>query len=251
MMYAKTTYVAGDTIDVQYTIPRRCVPMASRGARESKTSDAVQKYNLKMAERRLTRILNENFRAGDIHLVLTYAKNSRPETSEQAKKHIRLFNRKLRGYFKRQGRELKYLYTTAYGTRGAIHHHIVISTMDVREIRAMWPYGGSHAEIMYGNDFSKLAAYIVKQSKMGLSDAEKLSGKKWSGSRNLVIPEPRRKISQAKRWRDPPKPIRGYYIDLESVESGVSPVTGMPYLFYRMIKLKTGGNQKYEYTIRQ
>ena len=113
--------------------------MASRGARESKTADAVQKYNLKMAERRLTRILNENFRAGDIHLVLTYAKHNRPDTSEQAKKHIQLFFRRLRRNLKRPGRELKRLGTTAYGTRGAIHHHIVISTMDVREIRAMWP----------------------------------------------------------------------------------------------------------------
>ena len=38
-------------------------------------------------------------------------------------------------------------------------------------------------------------------------------------------------------WKEPPTARPGYIIDLDSVDAGVSPVTGIPYLFYRMIEI--------------
>ena len=190
-----------------------------------------------MAERKLTRLLNANFKARDIHLVLTYRRDDRPPP-EEAKKRLRNFIGRLRRFFTRRGQELKYIAATAYGTKGAIHHHLVISTMDARELRSLWPYGGSHAEYLYeSGDYARLAAYIVRQAKHGLAEADQIDEKKWHGSRNLIRPKPHKQEVPATVWREPPAAWPGYIIDLDSVDAGVSPVTGIPYLFYRMLKI--------------
>lgn len=236
-MYYITEYTAGRTIDVHRTFSKRYGKHYTREGASSATVPSVQEYNTKIAERKLARILNENFVPNDIYLTLTYAKDRRP-TPEEAKKQIKAFLRKLRKIFRDEGRELKYVWTTAYGERGAIHHHLVISTIDTRKLRPLWPHGGSHAECLYDNgEYSGLASYICRQAKIGLTEGEKLGARKWSGSRNLIIPPPRRREVTAATWREPPKPKPGYIIDVDSIDDGISPVSGIPYLFYRMIRI--------------
>lgn len=236
-MYYITKYIAGQTIEVQKTFSKRYGKKYTRAGPCASSLVAVQEYNLKTATRKLTRILNANFVPNDVYLTLTYARDRRP-TPEDAKKQIQAFLRKLRKLFRDEGRELKYVWTTAYGERGAIHHHLVIPTMDVRRLRPLWPYGGCHAEFLYDNgEYSGLASYICRQSKLGLSEGEKLNTRKWSGSRNLIIPPPDKKEVDAEAWREPPKPIKGYIVDVDSIDDGLSPTTGIPYLFYRMLRL--------------
>lgn len=224
-------------MDVQHTFSRRYGKNIRRGANVEPTPAAVKEYNRKLAERKLTRLINANFGPNDIHLVLTYRRDDRP-TPEESKKRLRNFLSRLRRYFAKQGRELKYIAATAYGTRGAIHHHLVISTMDARDLRKLWPHGGSHTEYLYENgDYPRLAAYIVRQAKQGLTEAEQIDEKRWHGSRNLIKPKPQKREVPAAVWREPPAAWPGYIIDLDSVDAGVSPVTGIPYLFYRMIEI--------------
>lgn len=236
-MYLKTVYHAGVTIDVQNTFSRRYGKKIGRGTNAQATPPAVREYNRKLAERKLTRLINANFGPGDIHLVLTYTPANRP-TPAEAKRRLKNFLKRLRRYYKSRGRELKYIAATAYGTKGAIHHHLVINTMDARDLRELWPYGGSHAEYLHEDkEYSRLATYIVRQAKKGLAEAEQIDEHLWSGSRNLVKPKPEKREVPATVWREPPRPRPGYVIDLDSVDAGVSPVTGIPYLFYRMIRI--------------
>ena len=55
-------------------------------------------YNKKLAERELTRILNENFGLGDLSIIGTYRKAERP-TPEQAKKDREKFLRNSENIF--------------------------------------------------------------------------------------------------------------------------------------------------------
>lgn len=236
-IYYITEYTAGQTVDVQRTFSRRYGKYYSREKRQAVTPVAVEEHNRTLAERKLTRTINANFIHNDMHLVLTYERGKRPPP-EEAKKQIKAFLRKLRRMFAKEGRELKYIWTTAYGERGGIHHHLIISTMDARKIRALWPYGGNHVTYLYDeNDYSALASYFVRQAKAGLTEDERLGSRKWSGSRNLIIPPPRRREVTAATWREPPRPKPGYIIDLDSMDGGVNPVTGIPFLFYRMIRI--------------
>lgn len=233
-MYLKKTYTAGITKEVHNTYSARYGKNISRGGNVNRTPEAVKNYNTKMAHRELTRLINENYSPGDIHLVLTYFRGERPGP-KQAKKNLNAFLRKLRGYFKKQKSELKYIAVTAFGDRGAIHHHLIINTMDGRDIREMWPFGGSHVEYLYPDgEYSALAWYFIQQSRK--SPAGELTGKKrWTCSKNLKRPVPTVKEVDAKTWREPPKAEPGYIIDVNSIDAGINPISGIPYLFYRMI----------------
>lgn len=231
-MYRKKMWKAGNTIEVHKTY------YANRGRRRGKkqnpTSEAVMKYNEKLAFWILTRLINENFMPGDLFLSPTYRI---PVTPAEAKKYLAKFLRDLRAYFRKQGKELKYISVTAYGKHGSIHHHIVINSADAREIIELWPHGGLRFEPLYNNrEYSGLAWYLIKQSRKKLN-GEICSSKRWSCSRNLRKPKEKIEEVSAKTWREEPKPLKGYYIDKSSIESGVSPVSGQPYLIYRMIKL--------------
>lgn len=235
-MYYQIEYYAGNTIDTQKTFSRRYGKNFTRDRKCGTTPPSMEEQNTKNAERQLTRIINENFKKGDIHLTLTYFREKRPD-SENAKKQIQAFLRRLRRYFNRREKELKYLWATAYGSKGAIHHHLVISTMDARDLQSLWPYGRAHAEYCYSAEYSALAAYIVRQAKTGLTSGEKINARRWSGSRNLIIPKPHRKEVSATKWKEPPRAKPGYIIDLNSIDAGINPVTGIPFLFYRQIKI--------------
>ena len=166
--------------------------------------------------------------------MLTYFRGQRPGP-KQAKKNLNAFLRKLRAYFKRQKSELKYIAVTAFGDKGAIHHHLIINTMDGRDIRGLWPLGGSHIEYLYPDgEYSALAWYFIQQSRK--SPVGELTGKKrWTCSKNLKRPVPTVREVDAKTWREPPKAEPGYIIDINSIDAGINPVSGIPYLFYRMI----------------
>lgn len=232
-MYRKKMWQAGNTIEVHktyYTNRGR-----RRGKKQNPTSEAVAKYNEKMAFWKLTRLLNENFNPKDLFLSPTYKVRVTPEES---KKYFSKFLRDLRAYFRERNQELKYVAVTAYGKHGAIHHHIVINSADAREIMDLWPHGGVRFTPLYKyREYSALAWYLIKQSRKKLN-GETCSSKRWSSSRNLRKPKEKIEEVSAKTWREEPQPLKGYYIDKSSIESGVSPVSGQPYLLYRMIAIK-------------
>lgn len=235
MKYLKKTYKAGNTIEVQKTFSAIWGRSLTKAGKTGKSRLSVQKYNDRVAVRKCTRLLNANFKPQDLFLTLTYRKGSKV-TPEESKKHKDKFLRNLRRNLSRQGEELRYLGTIGIGERGAIHHHIVISSMDPRELQQFWPYGRIDCQPLHNNgEYSKLAAYICHQNRDG--KGKTIAGNRWYRSKNLINPQAFVEEVSAKEWREPPQPIKGYIIDPDSIETGYSPVTGIPYLFYRMIKI--------------
>ena len=235
MKYLKKTYKAGNTIEVQKTYSAVWGRSLTKAGKTGKSRLSVQQYNDRVAVRNCTRSINANFKPKDLFLTLTYRRGSKI-TPEEAQKHREKFLRNLRRYFFRQGEEMHYIGTIGVGERGAIHHHIIIDSMDPRELQQFWPYGRVDCQPLHEDgEYSKLAAYICHQNRE--YKGQKIGGKRWYCSKNLIKPQAFVEEVSAKEWREPPQPVKGYIIDPDSIEAGYNPVTGIPYLFYRMIKI--------------
>lgn len=235
-MWIKKTYITGDVIEVEKFHTRRYPKGEKREPKKKPTREQMKLANERNQIKRLRRIINANFLPGDLHTVLTYKKDERP-APEEAKEVLKIFLKEMRKYYQRKKQVFKYIVTTEYKNK-AIHHHIIINLLEGENtttvINRIWNRGRSKFSPLYEDgNYSKLAEYFVKEVK----DPEDGSKKQtYSRSRNLIIPEPIVKIIGSRSWQKEPKPKKGYYI--ESVTSGISQVTGYPYQYYTMVKIK-------------
>ena len=240
MPYIREMVTAGRTIEVckrfSSRYGRRGIP---RGANMAPTPEKQKKVNEREAVTKLRRLINHNFQSGDIHLVLGYSR-AYTRTPAQARKDLEVFMRRLRSYFRKQGKPLKYITVTEYKSR-RIHHHLVISSMDARDIAAMWEYGRPHiTHLDSTGQYGQLAEYLVKETGRTFQEPGRAYGKRWNQSRTLEIPVVRKTVIKAGWWRKEPKPVKGYYIEPDSVRAGTHELTGCEYLFYSMLRLDAG-----------
>ncbi len=243
-VYRKKIYKAGNTLEFEYTYPTRFGECMTRKRHTKATPEEMQAYNEELAIRKLTRIINENFKPDDWFITFHYEKEKRPPNYEEACEQLSKFMRKLRKLYGEWEIEFKYVKRTAYGERGGVHHHVVLPQgADMRKVSALWKtYVKSTMKVrppdcraLYDTgEYSSLAAYIVKQK----SPEDALYVKKWQGSRNLKKPVQKscEDIHEIK-WKEPPQAPAGYYIDEDSIRAGCNPITNKPYLFYRAVKL--------------
>lgn len=235
-MYIKEICIAGNTIEVMKKHSWRYGRSIPRGKNEKKTPEDVAKVNQRNAETKLRRLINTNFKENDLHMVLTYKKNERPSPDE-AKILIAKFLRDIRKIFKKKGTVFKYILVTEY-KKASIHHHIVMSYLDPREIQKVWPYGKARPTLLDGTgQYAELANYLIKETSKTFKTEKSASGKRWSSSRNLEKPIINKKIIGANSWRKEPVAQKGYYIEKDSIRIGFSEFDGYPYQFYSMIRL--------------
>lgn len=244
MPYIKRIVKAGDTIFVKKYFSSRYGKKNKdiRAEREKPSSEKMQKVNEENAVEKLTWLINSNFGAGDLHVVLTYDDEHLPDV-EGAKESMRKFMRKLRAIYKENGLELKYIKTAEYeGKR--IHHHLILNKIDTQVINELWTNGRAFFRVLDGNrDYSKLASYIVKETNRTFAQGL-VSGKRWDASKNLKKPVIHKTVVPADSWAKEPKPIRGYMIQSDSVEMDIDSF-GYAYQKYMMIKIpeKKRGNR--------
>lgn len=155
-----------------------------RRERSKPTSEIQEKLNQRNAERRISRIANLNFTNEDLVLHLTYERE--PESLEDAMRLVRNYLRRIARRRKKAGLPaLKYLLSTERGRKsGRLHHHLFISGgLDRDCVEALWGLGRANTRRLQAQEdgFAGLASYMAKN---------KISYKRWSGSRNLLMPEP-------------------------------------------------------------
>lgn len=233
-----------------------------RAPKKKPSKEQIIKQNQKNKEIYMRRVLKLNFTKEDLWVTLKYAKGTRKPLG-QILKDMKNFQTAMRRHRKKAGEPYKWIRRIEIGKRGGIHIHMVINR--VRDeptdqvIRDKWKkYGKVHFESLYEeDDFQALAEYIVKPVPEELegqlemfSLAEQKQLAMYSCSRNLERPKPKRKVYS--RWtvkrmlEEGPKPTEGYYIDKDSIVTGINLYTGMSYLRYTEIRLKpirdgTGG----------
>ena len=137
------------------------------------------------------------------------------------------------------------------GKKGARHHHLVINKIDTEILQHCWykAYEGHNRIKVFPLDdsgnYAELAAYLIKYTDTHRKAEDgALQGKRWNCSRNLVRPEPEIRIISSREWfKAEARPIKGYYVDKDSVSKGVhSPeYYGYGYFRYTLVKMEKEG----------
>lgn len=236
--YIEEIAFCGNTIEIcKKHSARQIGKKIPRGPNQNTTPEDVKKVNERNAITRLRRLINTNFGFRDIHLVLTYKRDNRPQTPQDAKKDLDKFMRKLRDYFKKRNMALKYIAVTEYKNK-AIHHHLIISSMDTRDLIDLWPHGQPRPTYLDSTgQYGQLASYLIKETSKTFNGPDSVHGKRWCASKNLLQPKIIRRVVPATSWKKEPKPKKGYYIEKSSIRTGRHEITGYPFQFYRMIKI--------------
>ena len=231
--------MAGKTLEIEkYYSVRYHAKGESRAQKEKPSSEAVRKINLRRAVKKLRRLMNANFQDGDYLIRLDFFKE-KPKDSIEMQKLIQKAIRKLKNEYIKSRQELKYIYVKEVGPKGSRHVHMMVNKCDSDLIRRCWPYGGIHIDPLTSNgQYSKIAEYFVKYSERTEKTEERLIGKRWYASRNLVKPVVKKKPILACRFREKMHVPKGWYLEKESIRSGISEITGYEYLSYTLIKSK-------------
>ncbi len=171
---------------------------AKKGKRASKykaSSETQQRLNNKNAVRKLARLINCNFGKKDILVTVEYQDWNRPDTLEQVQKDIRDYIRRLRYYYRKNSKVLKYIIVFEAGElRGNYHVHIFLSGgVDRDKIESLWGRGCANCKRLqpdYYQGLDRVAGYVSKSP---------LGSKRWIPSKNLDKPKERVKtISRRK-----------------------------------------------------
>lgn len=226
-----------------------------REERKKATPEQIKKQNQLNREKRVRRLIKDNFFPNDLWVTLKYPKGTRKPLAE-VKADMKRFRDKMRAEYKVRGQPFKFIYRIEIGERGGIHCHILINRLEGSDgtdilVRKAWDCGSAHYENIYeAGGYKKLANYITKEPEEQVEkqlslfpEEERKELCKYSTSRNLKRTEPERKTYE--RWtvrkliEQGIKPTPGYYIDPESVHQGVNRYTGLSYLHYTECRIKT------------
>lgn len=238
MAYIEKITIAGKVKEVykyhSWRYQKKGIP---RSENRNESPEAVKRVNERAAETKLRNLLNTNFGYKDIHLVLTYKKELRPDP-ETARAQLEKFIRTLRSRYKKLGAELKYIAVTEYKNK-AIHHHIVLNSISEFKLSALmdiWTYGQPRPTFLYRTgEYSQLASYLIKETSKTFNSENSVYGKRWCQSKNLKQPIIKKKIIHRKSWKDKPSNQKGWEL-IGTVENGFHEVTGYEYQFYTMIR---------------
>lgn len=231
-MYERTKCFCGDSIEVEeHHSGRYGAPGMKRQEKKRPTPEQMARQNQWRKERDIRRLLKTNFGEYDYWLTLTYRQGERPESIGEAKEQAQKFLRRMRSFYKGRGHPLKYIIVTEIGSRGGVHHHIVMSRIEGGDVAVAknWPHGHPQIGLLYTEGgFRKLAGYIAKQEGRA----------KWySRSRNLKKPRIVKQVMRRRTFSEEIRVPKGYYLEKGSVWSGVNPVTGHPYRYYTLVRI--------------
>lgn len=219
----------------------------TRAKKKKATPEQIKRQNEYNRQKHVRRLIKANFGENDYWITLTYKKGHTLEW-EQALKDRSKFLKALRAYYARQGYSLKWIGRIERGTRGAVHHHMILERIpgaDV-EIAKAWKKikdaGHTSMKLLYEEgQYKELAAYITKPDELDKNGNLKVKSDFSHSRGNLKVPEPEIHRTTRKKILEEPKPTPGYYIDKDSVCQGINPVTGREYLHYIEIRIKEGG----------
>lgn len=249
MAYWLDTWSFTNSIEYEYKFAGAYGAKGEKRADKKKaTPEQIKKQNQLNKEKRMRRVIKANFLSEDYWMTLKYPEGTRKKV-EEVKKELKKFIDDMRKAYKKRSEIFKFIYRMEVGKLGGVHIHILCNRIDGKPhvdlmAKKLWPHGSINYETLYQfGGYKKLANYIVKpideEEYEQFSLFEKEEQKqflRYSCSRNLIRPEPERKVYR--RWtvkrliEEGPKPTPGYYIDPESVVSGVNKYTGMSYLQY-------------------
>lgn len=234
-MRYKRTVRAGITTEIKEYHSARLGAHFKRVKKFNITSEAVRKNNYRRREETLRWLMNENFQDGtDALVTFSFRKDSKqPQTYEEMLEIVQKLTRKIRREWKVDGLEAKYIYCMEIGSRGARHVHMILNEVTLMRLIRVW--GHEVIDIKPLNtdgQYRDIASYFVKYSdKTSKTTGVKL-GRCYNSSHNLKQPKITRERVFSKVPAEPPAPPRGFFIEKQSVRTGINLYNGLPFLEY-------------------
>lgn len=199
MPYWIRTVYAGKCKEVKKYYSRRHKPKEKRIKREEPTRETQENVNIRKQTEQLRWKLNCNFQEGDMFVTFSYKKEERPDTYEDLVKQKNKLIADLRKEYKKQERELKYIYVLETGDKGARHIHMVLESIEPKAIKRCWDRGRINIRLLDGTgQYGKLAAYLVKEK--GRKKMEKYGGKTYSPIKELKTADHKKRADMGKRF---------------------------------------------------
>lgn len=206
------TYEAGPVGEkTKFWIPGK--RPTGKARRNEKTEIKKQEQNEHSCAKQLARLINENYREGDILLGLDYSDVglrkliSRLAKTEEwcaadeeqqreliylsAEHEMKLYLRRLKRELKKDGIELKAISTTSdmdgdTGELVRVHHHIIVNRAAKEKLIEKWKLGGVDIKPLSSQgDYTPIAEYLLKQIR------RRADAKKYTSTQNLVRPKPK------------------------------------------------------------
>lgn len=222
---------------LDYHTPQTFIKNKTRRPKVNVTPKDVARQNEKAAESKLRLLMANNFVEDDYYLTLTFKEEV---SMADAKMHMQKFIRNLRYHYNKIKEPMKYIYICE--GKGRIHFHMLLNRafeIPTKLLKQLWSHGYYQKADYQGGaeDAKKLASYFVKEKRSAFYRGKDGFKKRWVASRNLEPPKERNQTLKSKDWRKDIIVPAGFYLDKNSVVSGVN-IAGFPYRFYRLIKLE-------------
>ena len=227
-----------------------------RQKRQKATPEQIAKQNQRNRERRVRHLINENFTEEDYWVTLKYPAGTR-KSIEELRDDFTKFCRKMRYRYKKAGEELKYIYRMEVGHKGGLHVHILLNRIEDTDlyIKQCWRGHPWMTTLYEEGGHEKLAEYITKKPDEEIQGQLELFPKedredliRYGVSRNLKQPQPEIKEYSHRTVRKQIELIEsgdymrlatpGFYIDKNSICTGINPFTGHSYLHYTEYRVR-------------
>ena len=261
MALGVTTYDCGDVIEHEYNFMGKYgVKGEKRAPHKKATPDQIAKQNTANKVKRVRRIILLNFHPWDMWLTLKYPRGTR-KTSKEVLDDVKEWTDKLRPKYRKVGEELKWIRRIEIGRYGGIHVHILVNRpRNIKDpdlvFKKLWGRAGINFQsLREEGGYEQLASYLCKKGDNEvegqlsfLPEEDRKRCLSYSTSKNLVRPEDVRTRKKYSHWtmrriiENGPEPREGYYIDKNSIRTGINPFTGMSYYNYAEIKIKNRWN---------
>lgn len=251
MAYIQATFEFTDSNDVNITYKGNYGAKGEkRSPRRKATSLQIEKQNQKNRENRVRRLINQNFTTEDLWITLKYPKGTKKSVKE-LKADFARFARKMRYRYKKARADFKYIYRMEIGKNGGLHVHLLCNRIEKTDlfIKECWIGHAWFTTLYEEGGYSKLAEYIVKKPDDAIKgqlsffpEEDRADLIHYSTSRNLEKPVPKIKEYSRRTVKNIVDKIEsgdymklatpGYYIDKESIVTGINPITGESYIHY-------------------
>ena len=193
-VYIVKTITSGKYVEKEIYPLWKCKGNSPRGEKKKETNEKMKKLNKKNKAKETTRLVNTNFTEKDLYVTLTYS--GKLPTLERAKKDMRNFLDRIRRWWKKNKpwQEFKYIFVIDYvddpdkTKRRRIHHHLIMSGMDMDVVRENWKFGRRTVDRLQPDKkgFEEVATYMANQSKTKIGRSRNLKKPKITKSRTSL-----------------------------------------------------------------
>lgn len=229
-----------------------------RGRREKASPEQIKKQNQWNREKYVRRLIKGNFKEGDLFITLKYPRGEKTNP-ERIEADFKSFLKRMRNRYKKMGVSFRWIARMEIGAKGGSHIHILINNAadSLLWVKECWTPQKFNVESCDNIRMNELGGYMTKlpdeqiEGQMSfLTPEQRKQFVKFRSSRNLKRPEEfkeRERISRLsimKILRDGLVATPGYYIDKNSIRTGVNPCNGERYIHYNEILLEKKPSQR-------